>query len=467
MMRIWLQQELPPATTARAVTALGLLALALLGALYLLVPDWYFKLLSPFFFFDHPFRYPFHDLGGVLASIECWQRGVDVYSSNPCDAENRSWPYSPLVLRLAFVPTDMGWLWLQGCVLALLFLLSLRWLPPARRRGDLLWILAATFSSATVFALERANLDVLIFVLVAAAGALGLRRPFAWRAAGYLLVLVAGLIKYYPFVLFLLALRERLSRCLQLWGLAALSLVLFAWAYHPEITRALALIGNMDQGWGPFSDRFGARQLAAGIWTLLERAAAVGPGELWSAAALRGPHVQGPAWATLGLLGLAVALLLHLLPRLELKVRWRTLSASEADFLVLGAALMAGCFLAGYSNAYRAIFLLPMLPGLLALARPHAGMAAHRLLRWAPALLLYSLWAMATQHVIQYAGKCFGWGDFGSWFLAADWLLHELAWWGLLLLCLALLQRFLLDSRFWRSLLAWVSQRRAAAGQCV
>ena len=48
-------------------------------------------------------------------------------------------------------------------------------------------------------------------------------------------------------------------------------------------------------------------------------------------------------------------------------------------------------------------------------------------LRDGPALVLYSLWSMSTQHGLQYLGKWLGLGELGQWLQLADWLLHELA----------------------------------------
>src|SRR5215469_11117 len=59
-----------------------------------------------------------------------------------------------------------------------------------------------------VFALERANADVLLFLLALAAGLLS-ECGLAARIIGYGLVLFAALLKYYPAVVFIILSRER------------------------------------------------------------------------------------------------------------------------------------------------------------------------------------------------------------------------------------------------------------------
>jgi hypothetical protein len=55
--------------------------------------------------------------------------------------------------------TAVGW------VLDLVFIASLSLLPPPQRLVELLLVLAATLSTMVVFALERANADVILFLL--------------------------------------------------------------------------------------------------------------------------------------------------------------------------------------------------------------------------------------------------------------------------------------------------------------
>src|SRR5207249_3774054 len=97
---------------------------------------------------------------------------------------------------------------------------------------------AATVSTMVVFAVERANPDILLFLLALAAGLFAEGRLTA-RLFGYGLALLAALIKYYPIVLLILVCRERVAVGLAIIA-AALLLLLLCWAeYRVEIARGL------------------------------------------------------------------------------------------------------------------------------------------------------------------------------------------------------------------------------------
>src|SRR5215472_13024945 len=81
-------------------------------------------------------------------------------------------------------------------------------------------------------------------------------------------------------------------------------------------------------------------------------------------------------------------------------VRWRNLRsaftrlpASEKMFLLIGAALIGGCFFAGANNGYRGIHLLFTLPGLLAMARMEGDMPVRRVAVQGCVLVVALAWA--------------------------------------------------------------------------
>ena len=133
---------------------------------------------------------PFVDTRFVLAQLECWRRGIDVYSVNPCDPLGRLQDYSPLWLRLDFIPADPAWVMPFGLALDLMFLAALFALPLPRldRAGRTVMSLAMV-STASIFAMERGNIDLLVFALCVVVGHLlsrslppGLpRMAWSWR----------------------------------------------------------------------------------------------------------------------------------------------------------------------------------------------------------------------------------------------------------------------------------------------
>ena len=96
----------------------------------------------------------------------------------------------------------------MGLALDLLFILSLASVLRPRTSREI-WIYGlAVLSPTTVYAVERANNDLIVFLLILSGGMLlTVRQPS--RLCSYALFLVAGLLKYYPLALLVLLIRER------------------------------------------------------------------------------------------------------------------------------------------------------------------------------------------------------------------------------------------------------------------
>src|ERR1700739_4456307 len=108
------------------VPLVGLALLAIFAELYTVYPNVYYRVLNSI---GVPaFTYPFIDWEFISAGIKCWREGINVYIANPCDVFNRPHVYSPLFLRLIFIPTERAWTMPIGLGLVLAFLTSLFWL---------------------------------------------------------------------------------------------------------------------------------------------------------------------------------------------------------------------------------------------------------------------------------------------------------------------------------------------------
>jgi hypothetical protein len=370
-----LDRDLPDAIWVRAIVpAIGFAGLCVFGTLYAFRPDWYFRFMS--FFISSPFDYPFVDAQGIIAAVDCGSRGIDVFLQQPCDVLNRAFSYSPLWTRLTFLPTDKTWTNEFGVVQAALFLLSLAFLPQPRRKQDLELVILATFSSATVFAVERGNPDLLMFVLAVITGRL-VELALPRRILGYMSILLAGLLKYYPFVLLLLLVRERFARFVAFALIAVAVMACFVWQYHDELVTAMHDLPIPYY----FADNFGARQLPVGLPAVLDAVLSVFG---WSGDRTR-HALRNPDLVT-GLHVLLVIAAVLLAAWLAFNAGFRAailaLPPREMNFLVVGAALVCGCFFAGQNIAYRGIHLLLALPALLLLARSPAGACTRALFRW-------------------------------------------------------------------------------------
>jgi hypothetical protein len=166
---------------------------------------------------------------------------------------HRTFAYSPIWLRATFLPAWNNWM---GLAMDAAFFLSLGLLPQSRRPSDIVVAVLATFSGACAYALERANIDVVIFLLVVCGGWCWARSSSV-RLVGYGLMTFAGLLKFYPLVLFLLFLRERMTYFIAL-SIAAFTLLAgFVWRFHGELREMAKNLPSFPN----FTITFGYRQL--------------------------------------------------------------------------------------------------------------------------------------------------------------------------------------------------------------
>ena len=374
-----------------------------------------------------PFSFPFLDTHAILAAAECGRQGIEVYLSNPCDALGRPHAYSPLWLTI--VPGSLGtgatgWV---GASLDLVFLLSLIVVLRPRTGRELLILGAAAVSPMTVYALERANNDLLIFLLVVC-GAMLFSLPRPYRLFSYGLFVAAGLLKYYPLVLLILVARERPRDAGVTAAAAGFTLILFGLAFYSELKTALASIPAASSY---FTDAFSARNLPFGF----AEALAGGADRILIAVSLLS-----------ALSGLAVARMirtLRLLGREQLD--W---AAGETQFLVIGGLLVAACFLAGQNIAYRGILLLPALSGLVCFRRSIKDREVRRFCGQMIAAVLFVMWEELFRRALHAIVSPVPGEGLSSRAEVFFWIGRELVWWWLVVGLAALVLSFLRRSPF-------------------
>jgi hypothetical protein len=305
----------------------------------------------------------FIDTHAILASNDALAQGLDVYAANPLDYFGRPHVYSPWWLclgKLGFTRADTFWL---GFSLGLAFLVvAVDWLRP-RTRGELLWSLVALGSPCILMAVERANNDLVIFLLLAPVVPCLLAEHRGWQAGAILLVAVAAGLKFYP---------------------AAAALLL------------LAPVGTTREvRW----------RVAAGVLALALVAASIASGYLRVRHLL--PPVDGlmnfGAIHALGRLGLggvlpglvAAAVIVAAWWRADIFRGWTIPAAERSVWLhaVLGAVVLGGCFFTSTNFAYRWVFALWLVPWLWWAAHGTDVPRAVRRLAWTTAgMLAAALW---------------------------------------------------------------------------
>jgi hypothetical protein len=359
-----------------------------------------------------PFRFPFLDLHAILAAGECHQQKIDVYLTNPCDVLGRPHVYSPLWLSILpdFLGTaDTRWI---GLALDVLFLLSLGFIFHPRGRYGLAVFTLAAFSPTTFYAVERANNDVIVFLLVLG-GCLLVGADRAKRLAGQTLWLLAGLLKYYPLVLLVFIAGERLPSALLPAGVAGLAVLLFGLHYHGELSVAL---GNIPAP-SYFTDSFAAKNLPYGL--------AEGLTDLSS--------VSATAIALVLLAMLTVLMIMRSRRTVRLfddgAIDW---TGWDMHCLAVGGLLLAACFFCGQNISYRGIFFLLALPGLIHL-RAAGGSVA--LKQWSSIMIAAALFLMWNEFIRRWlhasmAALTDQW--LGNRIEILFWVGRELVWWWLI-----------------------------------
>jgi hypothetical protein len=264
-----------------------------------------------------------------------------------------------------------------------------------------------------VFAAERANIDLVVFVLIASAGALG-AGSFGRRLTAYAVILFAGFLKFYPFAGLVLALRERPRTALGILAISALAIMAFGYGYRNE----LAEMGrNIPQG------RFGADDFGAANLLYLFPVIHASSG-LWIA-----------ALALLTVLAGAVALSLSL--NAEFARAFAGLKDRDKTLLTLGAAMIVGCFFSGQSISYRGIFLILVVGGMLAMRRGAEDTAVRARLGWLTVIIIALMWDGIYRTVVFSLSPSL-WGPL--------WLIREALWWYLAAALLAVLMTFTAQS---------------------
>jgi Glycosyltransferase family 87 len=291
----------------------------------------YFDILS--FIGLEPFHFPFLDIHAVLAAAECQRQGIDVYVFNPCDTIGRPHVYSPLwlVVTPAIVGTKVTrWV---GLALDLLFILSLVSVLRPRTSREI-WIYGlAVLSPTTVYAVERANNDLVVFLLILSGGMLlTVRQPY--RLCAYALFLVSGLLKYYPLALLVFLIRERRRTAIALLILLGIFLISLGIYFRLELAKALANIPAQSY----FSDSFSAQNLPFGVGEIL--------GSSFSSTLI-----------AISLLGALFAMAAAKALRIVRLLGRHTLDCDDTGIrlLAIGGILLGACFFAGQNINYRGI----------------------------------------------------------------------------------------------------------------
>jgi hypothetical protein len=278
----------------------------------------------------------FSDMGALLAGGEAVAAGVDPFlAPNPFEFYGRPHVYGPGWLTsgvLGLGVADAGWLgWMTvGCFLAgAVSLFSLR------RRRDVVIAVVCLASPPVMLGLNRANNDLLIFIMALGGAWLAGRKEKVCGWAATVLLVVATLLKFYPAVMLIAVatLPGRLSSAAVKFGVAVVALGV-AVVTQADLYIAALQVMPVSQTIHAYDARY-ATTLAWAVFKYYDSA-------MWWGFFAGGGAGLLAMWAGWKMWG-------GFLPT---RGRW-------AFLLVGAAAAWAGCMAAGPSYAYRAVWLLP------------------------------------------------------------------------------------------------------------
>jgi hypothetical protein len=276
----------------------------------------------------------FLDSYAILAASDTRQAGVDPVQPMAFDIQHRAHIYSDWwygVGQLGLTRDDnflLGGLWVLAFVLA-------TWIFLRPKSGwETAWYLCLFISPPVLLAVNRANNDLVIFVLLVFAALVLARQALPHIAAAIAALAVATGLKYYPIV-----------------GGAVFLLVRPRSRLIATLVAAAVVLGAVMASVGAALGRANLNGISVSIYTF------------GAPVILRDLGWEGPRALVAGVVIMAVLV--------GASIFWRGLRvmdgakspATQAAF-VLGAAMLVGCFLTGISFAYRCAFLLLVAPWL-------------------------------------------------------------------------------------------------------
>ena len=314
------------------------------------------------------------------------------------------------------------------------FLLSLFWLVKPANWQELLVFALTCMSPMVFYALERGNVDVIMFIMLVGAGVLS-GGSLANRIVSYTLMLLAGLLKFYPLIVLGTALRERPRIFFMITAAVGLIIVGFFYRFRAELAAASRNIPRV--GWGSVNLPFEGPRYALRLFPGIEHFA-------WFTAL---------PYALLGVLLIATAIqMIRLARNGNLVSAFAKMPKQDAMFLVIGAGLIVGCFFAGRNIAYRGIHLIFVVAGLVAMRRAADNPATRAMLTRTVMIVVLLIWEAFIRQALPGEVQGRGLALFAS---ALFRLIRELFWWRLVAILLAMLVIFGVKSEVFAAFRQW------------
>jgi hypothetical protein len=337
----------------------------------------------------------FFDARNVAAAVECSRLGHDPLVDNPCDPWGRVMFYPRVWLVLRWTGLEQRHTLLFGVVVITVFLVLLLLVLGRLSVVEGFVAAAAVCSPAVMFAVERANMDLVVFSGLALSALVWRRGSARAEFVAVGLVLLMAVAKLYPAVALLAFLPTRRRSTRVAAAVALLAFLLYAVATREDVAT-ISSTATQGQYYS-----YGARILLGELYHGVL-------GEQW-----------GGSRALAQVMVLLAAVVLGLALWLWLRHRSRRSADGEpypempetSDLIAfrMGALVYVGTFVAGNSFDYRLVFLLLTLPYLLRWPLPSAGTQPATLPRIAAAVVVVQLWIGTLSEQLRLLDELVSW----------------------------------------------------------
>lgn len=145
----------------------------------------------------------FADWLAIVSANYCERQGIDVYLQNPCDPWGRPHVYGPILLSLPFIENlSKIYYFYLPLLFNFFFIFALIRFFDFNKKIKNFYLLFLLFSIQTLLAIERANIDVLIFLFVV------ILAFYKNLISNILIIIIGTLSKFYPICLTIIFLFE-------------------------------------------------------------------------------------------------------------------------------------------------------------------------------------------------------------------------------------------------------------------
>ena len=339
---------------------------------------------------------PFADLRVITAGAECIRLGYDVLLANPCDPWQRPMNYPRIWSVPASWGLDQSHTVILGILFGLLFFILVFVTIKRLNYIEALFYALILCSPSAMFAIERCNNDLIIFILLSLSLLIMKNKTAIWRYFSYIIIMFAAILKLYPIFALITALQEKKRN----FTVIFFSIFIAFGIYVVTNFESIILISKATPRFTIFS--YGGRVIFDVIFKKLDR-------YYYSFYNSHIPQYFNQIKLLLFSLTIALFLLISYLlaKHTENLFQNNKLNINQIEAFRIGSSIYIGTFLIGNNWDYRLIFLLFTIPQILAWLKTQVQFESISGL--ALMAIILTTWLSSKSHQIYYLDELLNW----------------------------------------------------------